>query len=60
MKRVLTIVLAALLIFTFAGVASAQYKATMKLASVTPPDHFYNVGARKFADLIKDRTNGRV
>jgi tripartite ATP-independent transporter DctP family solute receptor len=32
----------------------------MKLASVTPPEHFYNVGARKFADLIKERTNGRI
>ena len=60
MKRTLTVVLAALLIFTMAGAASAQYKATMKLASVTPPDHFYNVGARKFADLIKERTNGRI
>ena len=60
MKKVLTVVLTGLLIFIFAGAASAQYKATMKLASVTPPDHFYNVGARKFADLIKERTNGRI
>ena len=60
MKRALTVVLAAVLIFTMAGAASAQYKATLKLASVTPPDHFYNVGGRKFADLIKERTNGRI
>jgi tripartite ATP-independent transporter DctP family solute receptor len=60
MKKVLTVVLTGVLIFIFAGAASAQYKATMKLASVTPPDHFYNVGARKFADLIKERTNGRI
>ena len=60
MKRTLTVVLAALLIFTMAGAASAQYKATMKFASVTAPDHFYNVGARKFADLIKERTKGRI
>jgi len=60
MKRVLMIVLAVLLTLTMAGVASAQYKATMKLASVTPSEHFYNVGARKFADLIKERTNGRI
>jgi TRAP-type transport system periplasmic protein len=60
MKRALTVVLTALLTFIMAGAASAQYKATMKLASVTPPDHFYNVGARKFADLIKERTNGRI
>jgi tripartite ATP-independent transporter DctP family solute receptor len=60
MKRSLTVVLAALLILTTAVAASAQYKATMKLASMTPPDHFYNIGARKFADLIKERTNGRI
>ena len=60
MKRVLMVVLAALFIFTMAGVASAQYKATMKIASSTPPDHPYNVGGQKFADLIKERTNGRI
>jgi tripartite ATP-independent transporter DctP family solute receptor len=60
MKRVLTVVLAVLFIFTLAGAASAQYKATMKFASVTPPDHFYNVGARKFAELIKERTGARI
>ena len=60
MKRALTVFMAVLLIFAVAGAASAQYKATMKLASVTPPDHFYNVGARKFADLIKERTKGRI
>ena len=26
----------------------------------TPPDHPYNVGGQKFADLIKERTNGRI
>ncbi len=60
MKKVLTFVLTGLLIFVFAAAASAQYKASMKLASVTPPDHFYNVGARKFAELIKERTKGRI
>ncbi len=60
MKKAFMAVLAGLLIFAFAGTASAQYKATMKLASVTPPDHFYNVGARKFSELIKERTKGRI
>ncbi len=60
MKRTVTVVLATLLVFTIAASASAQYKASMKLASVTPPDHFYNVGARKFAELIKERTGGRI
>jgi tripartite ATP-independent transporter DctP family solute receptor len=43
-----------------AGPASAQYKATMKLASTQPMDHPYMIGAQKFADLIKERTNGRI
>jgi len=60
MKRVLTVILAMVLIFTMAGMASAQFKATMKLASATPPDHIYNVGGQRFADLIKERTNGRI
>jgi len=32
----------------------------MKLASATAPDHPYNVGAQKFADLIKEKTKGRI
>jgi tripartite ATP-independent transporter DctP family solute receptor len=60
MKKTLTVILAALFVFTLSGAASAQYKATMKLASVTPPDHFYNVGGKKFAELMKERTNGRI
>ena len=60
MKRILTGVLAMVFLFTMAGIASAQFKATMKLASATPPDHPYNVGGQKFADLIKERTNGRI
>jgi TRAP-type transport system periplasmic protein len=60
MKKILTMVLAALFAMAMAGTAFAQYKAAMKLASVTPVDHFYNVGARKFAELIKERSNGRI
>lgn len=60
MKRILIGVLAMVFLFTMAGIASAQFKATMKLASATPPDHPYNVGGQKFADLIKERTNGRI
>src|SRR5512136_2432330 len=60
MKRVVTVILAMVLIFTMTGIASAQFKATMKLATATVPDHIYNVGGQKFADLIKERTNGRI
>ena len=57
MKRILTAVLTMLLTFIFTGAATAE---TMKIASNTAPDHHYNIGAKKFADLIKERTNGRI
>jgi len=60
MKKALALSFAVVLIVLWNGPASAQYKATMKLASATAPDHPYNVGAQKFADLIKERTNGRI
>jgi len=60
MKRVLTAVITMFLTFIFAGAVLAQYKETMKIASNTAPDHHYNIGAKKFADLIKERTNGRI
>jgi tripartite ATP-independent transporter DctP family solute receptor len=60
MKKILMSVLVTLMVFVLIGPASAQYKATMKLGSAVPMDHPYNVGAQKFADLIKERTNGRI
>lgn len=60
MKKALVLCLAVVLGVLWCGPASAQYKATMKLASATAPDHPYNVGAQKFADLIKERTKDRI
>jgi tripartite ATP-independent transporter DctP family solute receptor len=60
MKRVLVFGLTVLMAITLAGPAAAQYKAVMKLASTQSMDHPYMVGAQKFADLIKERTNGRI
>ena len=60
MKKALALSLAAVWVVLCNGPVSAQYKTTMKLASATAPDHPYNVGARKFADLIQKRTNGRI
>jgi len=37
-----------------------QAKTTLKLATVTPSHHGYNVGAREFARLIKEGTKGEV
>jgi tripartite ATP-independent transporter DctP family solute receptor len=60
MKRIFVLGFAVVMMLALAVPAPAQYKATMKLASATPPDHPYNVGAKKFADLIKERTDGRI
>ena len=60
MKKALAVSLAAVLVVLWIGPASAQYKATMRLASALPMDHPYRVGAQKFADLIRERTGSRI
>ncbi len=40
--------------------AQGEFKANMKLTNTQTKDHPYNLGAQKFADLIKERTNGRI
>jgi len=63
MKRVLMLVFAVLMVLTWTWTgqaAGAEYKATLKLASTQNMDHPYMVGAQKFADLIKERTKGRI
>jgi len=63
MKRIFMFVFAVLmaLTLTWTGTAgAAEYKATWKLASTQSMDHPYMVGAQKFADLMKERTNGRI
>ena len=60
MKRAILSGLAVPTIVALAGPAAAQYKATMKLALALALDHPYMLGGQKFADLIKERTNGRI
>jgi len=60
MKRALVLSLALAMVVLWSGPAAAEYKATMRLASTQPMDHPYMVGAQKFADLIKERTKGRI
>jgi len=60
MKKVLVLGFAVLMVFALMGTASAEFKATMKIASVMDMNHPYMVGCQKFADLIKERTNGRI
>ncbi len=38
----------------------ADTKPALKLASSTPMSHTYNQGAKKFAELVKERSNGRI
>ncbi|RJQ80634.1 MAG: DctP family TRAP transporter solute-binding subunit [Desulfobacteraceae bacterium] len=52
--------LALLTMFVLAVPVAAEYKAAMKLATATAPEHPYNIGAQKFIDLIRERTNGRI
>jgi len=63
MKRVFMFVFAVLMALTFTWVGTAgaaEYKVDLKLASTQAMDHPYMLGAKKFADLMKERTNGRI
>lgn len=60
MKKALRFGCALCLALSLAVPASAEYKAKMKLASTQSMEHPYMVGAKKFADLIRERTNGRI
>lgn len=37
-----------------------EFKAEYKLYTPTAADHVYSLGAQKFADLVKERSNGRI
>ena len=37
-----------------------EYKAQMKRATLTPASHTYNQAANKFAELVKQRSQGRI
>lgn len=43
-----------------AAPATKEYKAELKLGTPTPADHVYSLGGQKFADLISERTKGRI
>jgi tripartite ATP-independent transporter DctP family solute receptor len=51
-------------VFVAAGIANAQAPAfptmTIKLGTVAVGDPFYHLGSLKFAELVKQRTNGSV
>ena len=37
-----------------------EFKAQLKLATLTPASHTYNQAANKFAELVKERSQGRI
>jgi tripartite ATP-independent transporter DctP family solute receptor len=74
-KKLVVIVASALLVILLAACGSAQKqsqpqqggasdkaetKIQLKAATMTPMSHMYSQGAQRFADLIKERTNGRI
>ncbi len=60
MKRFTLLTFVLLLGFAVICAGPALAKMTLKLATVTPTKHAYNDGAREFARLVKERTNGEV
>ncbi len=62
MKRTCAvIVLASLFLTSTVCIDSARCQSwTFKLGNATAPDHAYNVGARKYAELVAQRTGNKV
>jgi tripartite ATP-independent transporter DctP family solute receptor len=60
MKRTVVLSMVSLMLFALVGPASAQYKASMRLGCSLTMDHPYMIGAQKFAELILERSNGRI
>jgi TRAP-type transport system periplasmic protein len=59
-KSIIVTIMAMVVLLAIGQVGAAEFKATMKMGSTQPSDHPYMVGAQKFSDLIKQRTNGRI
>lgn len=62
MKRIYAVIfLLSFLLTTAVWTGSARCESwTFKLGNATTPDHAYNVGARKFAELVAKRTGNKV
>ncbi len=66
MKRIGILGFACFVLLAFSGCGGpdkaerGEFKAQLKLASLTPMSHTYNQGASKFAELVKERSQGRI
>lgn len=47
-------------VLVFLGMALAQFKAEYKLSVVVGPNTAWGMGAQRFAELVKEKTGGRV
>jgi tripartite ATP-independent transporter DctP family solute receptor len=59
-KTVLTVVCVSVGTLLFAGAADAQAQINLKLAHVVPPDSTKDKANKRFAELVKQYTNGAV
>lgn len=57
MKRTLAM---ALMVMSTVAFAADDFKASYKLTMTQTAQHPYGVGAQKLADIVKERTNGRI
>lgn len=60
MRRKIAILTALILFLTLGLLGPASAKKILKLATVTPSHHAYNDGAREFARLVAEATQGEV
>ena len=61
MKKILLIILMVALVATTAfGQAQGERPMTIKLGHIRDAEHPTHKGALLFADLVKERTNGRI
>lgn len=70
MRKLTAVLLIVAFVFVLAGCGGSKqpagdagksdYKASMKITSTQSATHPYMVGAKRFAELIKERTNGRI
>lgn len=68
MKRLAVVLLSLAVVSFLAGCEGSKpaapgkggAKVELKLASMTPTSHTYNLGAAKFVELVKQRSNGRI
>ena len=67
MKRIITFAILVLFVLALAGCGSSkpaepkgEFKANFKLTMTQSAQHPYGLGATKLAELMKERTNGRI